>query len=176
MNAKNKITLAIAAIALLWTTIPIHAASAAGAAIERNGKEVGGYAVTLDGQSRADLAWALTKQPITFGRDFVIPVDAKDPASATLQGKIEIVTKVAGERKVMATATSLKLVQREGHWHVQADSLEKVLCSCKIIAKKCTLPNCGATTDEEHDMLNHVAKWVRVHEKACPLAGTSEQE
>ncbi len=117
------------AIALaLFTTIPsAHAATAAGAGIELNGEYVGGYTITWDGESRDDLVRQLSKHYITFERDFEIPVDAKDPTLATLKGKVRLLSKIRGDRQVMATTTVLQLVKRGEKWYAEPESLKLAL-------------------------------------------------
>ena len=116
MNSSTKSCAGIAILALiLLTTIPSAcAAAAAGAGIEVNGKHVGGYTITWSGESREELVRQLSRQPITFERDYKIPVDAKDPKLATLKGKIRLLSKIRGDRKLMAETKVLQLIKRDG--------------------------------------------------------------
>ena len=131
MSILNKLAMAIAALALLTTIPAAHAATAAGAGIELNGKYVGGYTITWDGESREDLVRQLSKQYITFERDYKIPIDAKDPGSATLKGKIRLLSKIRGDRHAMATTTVLQLVKRDGKWYAEPESLKRALKKVK---------------------------------------------
>lgn len=127
MNMRNNLSRAIAALTLLIGIPAIQAATAAGAGIEVDGAYIGGYTITHGGESREDLVAQLSQRPITFERDFRIPVDVKDPASATLKGKIRLLSKIRGERQVMATTQELELVQMEGNWRVREESLARAL-------------------------------------------------
>jgi hypothetical protein len=125
MNTLNKLALFLAALALLVINPTASAATAAGAGIELDGKSVGGYAVTWNGESRGELVAGMTKHYITFERDFKIPVDAKNPAAATLKGKIRVYSKIRGERQFTATTSELRLVKKDGKWFVEPESLER---------------------------------------------------
>jgi len=127
MNILNRLTLVIAALTVFTIVTPAHAATAAGAGIELNGKYVGGYTITWDGESREDLVRQLSKQYITFERGFAIPVDTKDPTLATLKGKIRLLSRIRGDRQAMATTTVLKLVKRDGKWYAEPESLKRAL-------------------------------------------------
>ena len=118
------ITAAVGFFAFISST---NAATVAGAGIEVDGKYVGGYAITRDKESREELIEQFSRHPITFERDYTIPVDAKDPDSAVIRGKIRLLTNIRGDREVMATATSLKLVKRDWKWFVESESLKEAL-------------------------------------------------
>lgn len=127
MNVLSQLTAAIAPLMLFLTAAPVLGATAAGADIELNGKYIAGYTITLDGESREDLVRQLCRHHLTFERDFEVPVEAKDPSSATLTGKIRILSKIRGDREVMAITKVLKLVKREGNWYVEPKSLKRAL-------------------------------------------------
>ena len=123
----NKLIQLTIAFALLFTFSSAHAATAAGAGIKVDGKYIGGYVITQDGETRADLVRQLSRMAITFQREFELQADADNPNSAMLKGKIELVTKIRGDRETMAEITKLKLVKRDGKWYVESKSLKQSL-------------------------------------------------
>lgn len=114
-------------LAMFTAANPAPAATAAGAGIKVSGEQVAGYAVTWNGESREKLVRQLTTYHLTLERDFQIPFDPNNPRQADLEGDIELITKIAGDRQLMATANKLRLVERDGHWFVEATSLEQAL-------------------------------------------------
>ena len=131
MHILNRLALTFAAFILIATTPSSFAAIAAGAGIEINGKYVGGYTITWNGESREVLVRQLLKRPITFERNFKIPVDKESPTSVTLKGKIRILSKIRGDKEIMATTTVLKLVKREGKWYAEPKSFQQALKKVK---------------------------------------------
>jgi hypothetical protein len=127
MNTLKQLAKVIAALAFLLVSPTAGAATAAGAGIELDGKYVGGYTITQNGESRQDLYGLLASRHLTFERDFKIPVDHKTPTVAILKGNIRILTKIRGDRQVTATTTELRLEQREGKWYVEEESLPRAL-------------------------------------------------
>jgi hypothetical protein len=125
MNTLNKLAIFLATLALLIIHPVARAATAAGAGIELDGKAVGGYTVTWDGESREELVASMSKRHMTFERDFKIPTDPKNPATATLKGKIRLYSKIRGERQFTATTSELRLVKKDGKWFVEPESLER---------------------------------------------------
>jgi hypothetical protein len=122
----NRLFKALAALTFLLTPAA-HAAAAAGAIIEINGKAIAGYTITHNNESRQALYDGLPSHDLTFERDFKVPVDAKDKTQATLRGIIRIHTKIAGEQQLMASASSLQLVKVDGKWKVTQESLGRAL-------------------------------------------------
>ena len=141
----------MAALGLLATLSSADAATAAGAGIELNGKSIGGYVLTWDGESREDLVRLLAKRPLTFEREFQVPVDAKDPSLATLQGKIRLLSKIRGDRQVLATTAELQLVKRKGKWSVEEMSLERALDKAREGEAKA--PEDGSTDRQQIEIL-----------------------
>lgn len=127
MHTLNKLAFFLAALALLVINPLARAATAAGAGIELDGKTVAGYTITHDSESREELVKNLSNHYLTFERDFKIPVAAKNPASATLKGKVRLYSKIRGERQFMAATTELHLVKRDGKWFVEPESLARAV-------------------------------------------------
>jgi hypothetical protein len=74
---------------------------------------------------------------------------------------------------ILALMVAVVSSKYDGAWGAETDSSGGRVCTCKTIAKRCSSPGCKATTEEEHEIYNHIARWVTVHEKTCPLATTS---
>jgi hypothetical protein len=75
---------------------------------------------------------------------------------------------------ILALMVAVVSSKYDGAWGAETDSSGGRVCTCKTIAKRCSSPGCKATTEEEHEIYNHIARWVTVHEKTCPLATTSK--
>ena len=130
---KFFLTVALTVVGLKCVAPEAAAATAAGVGIELDGKHVCGYVITRDKETRGELVRDLPKHRLTFERDFRIPVDPKNPEMATLEGKIKIISKIAGERKTEATARVLKLVKRDGKWFVEEELFKRILSPQKEI-------------------------------------------
>jgi hypothetical protein len=130
-NFTRTVLLLVAAVAFLSLIQPAHAATAAGAGIEVEGKHIGGFTITWSKETRENLVEQLSQRPITFERDYKIQVDAKDPKKASLQGRIRLLSSIRGDSQVMATLTRLELVNRDGKWFVESESLKRALKRAK---------------------------------------------
>ena len=131
MTILRKLTIGLAALVLVAAGPTAEAATAAGAAIKVNGKDIGGFTITRKGESRADLVRQLSKRAITFERDFKVPVDAKNPDKAILKGEIKFTARIRGDREVMAEAKELLLVRKKGRWYVDEESFKQALKPAK---------------------------------------------
>lgn len=123
----QRMALIVAGLALMSFLPSAQAASAAGAGIELDGKYVGGYTTTWKKESRAELLRKLPRHYLFLERTFKVPVDPKNPDRATLNGKIRLMTKIRGDREVMAETKVLHLVRMKGRWYVDEKSLDRAL-------------------------------------------------
>lgn len=128
---STTVLMALIVMIFLPSTLPLHAASIAGAGIELDGKYVGGFALTWDGESRKELVGMLPEKYLTLQRDIKIEIDDDDPNSATLKGKIRLLSNIRGDRQEMARTKVLKLVRKKGKWYVDSRSLKRALAPKK---------------------------------------------
>ena len=87
--------------------------------------------ITWDGESRDDLVKQLAAKYLMFERDYKVPVDSENAESATLKGKIRLLSRIRGDRQAMAEAKVLKLVKRDRKWFVEKEALKKALAKAE---------------------------------------------
>ncbi|MEK6233774.1 MAG: hypothetical protein N2C14_03595 [Planctomycetales bacterium] len=104
------------------------AAEATGMEILQDGEHVAGFTITHMGQSEAEI-WLLLKEiPLTFERDFSIPVDPNDDAKATLTGSLEIRTHRRGDAGTGTVTDHVDLVRRgASDWHMTDAEVDRTL-------------------------------------------------
>jgi hypothetical protein len=106
---------------------PAVAAEATGVTIRIDGKSVAGFTTTYRGETEAQI-WQMLKQtPLTFERDFAIPLSDVDPDRATLSGQIRIETFRRGDPGTGTVCDRLELVRRGGEWFVADQDVDRTL-------------------------------------------------
>ena len=79
-------------------------------------------------KSDAELWIKLRDIPLTFERDFKIPVDPDDDNKATIRGEIEISARLRGDRSRSPAKTDhLRFVRRGDRWFLAEEDIIRTL-------------------------------------------------
>lgn len=128
-NRTHSVSAGIAALtAVVGLARFASAAEAVGIDILQDGKHVAGYTITWTGETEAELWMNLKETPLTFERDFEIPIDPDEKYKATLIGKIELRATRRGNPGASTTVDKLHLkLKGPGHWCVASEDVEATL-------------------------------------------------
>ncbi len=158
---------AVTGLTIIALAPSANAATFAGAGIEVNGKHIGGFGITWDGETRENLVRQLSTRSITFERDYRIPITEGTPNVAELNGSICLVSEIRGTKQVEAEPRALKLVNYGGKWFVQSASLEQALkeaaentISATAVLNRCRIT--GTITQTEVDPVRWAAMMANI--------------
>lgn len=119
--------LVLTTILLALVAPAASAAEAVGIEVLQDGKHIAGFTITHQGESEAELWMMLREVPLTFQRDFSIPVDADDSTKSALVGSIEVRVHRRGDAGAGITTDRLEFVRRGDRWFVTDADVERTL-------------------------------------------------
>ena len=123
-----KLTFSLTVVLGILAAQKALAAEAVGMSILQDGQHVAGFTITYDGQTEAELWMMLKEIPLTFERDFEVPVDPEDGDKATLSGSIEVHAKRRGTPGSKTTVETVRILrQGPDRWVMVPQDVERTL-------------------------------------------------